>query len=977
MLSAFTARPIVTLKPRDKSKIESILAYGDRLLVGLNTGVLRIYRVNEVPEEESEGVNGGGNEAEGSATAAAAGEEDAAVKTTTTTEVKPTDLLREQEKFSRYKIEGLAIIKEANILISLSGGYVSIHDLAEFQLQMQLLQTRGATAFAVTSYVEKDSATGVPSIVSRLAVAVKRRLLLWTWRDMELEGEDPEKGEEIALVSTIKTITWANGRRLVAGLSASYVLVDVEEKNVVDIVGPGSIGGAGADGSAAGGGGGRLGGVGMAGMGYLGMGGMIPKPLATRLSEGQMFLAKDINTHFIDTDGASLGRRQIPWATAPEAVGYSYPYLLALQDPAKGTLEVRNPETLSLLQSISLPAANLLHISQPNISLAHAGKGFLVASERMIWRMAALDYDSQIDALVANGQLDEAISLLNMLEDALLSDKEGRLREIKMQKAQVLFDAKRYRASLDLFTEVSAPPERVIRLYPKLIAGDLSEVKEEVNEGEGEEKEEEEEEVETVPETQSQKPEYQSLTSRFLGGGGSRNEDVGSDTASVKGSIKGASKVEASSAASKLGKFSTLKRMNYLSFANEITAAEKDLKAAVRELQGFLADVRRRLQRFLNPDGTLKDPSTNGTPAPSQTPNSSSNASISHDLDVAMQNLLGISLDGDVDRGEKLRETARLVDTTLFRAHMFATPSLAGSLFRIANFCDPDVVMERLEESGRYNDLVDFLFGKKLHRQALERLAKFGQAGDEMKDGEGEGEEASEKVQEKEKGEDKDGDEADGSAPATAAASEAGNETSSSIIVVPPQLRGPDRTIRYLQSLSPEYIDLILEFSVWPLHAAPDLAMEEIFLADTENAETLPRQRVVSFMEGVGRPFAIKYLEHVTGELGDQTPELHAKLIGLYLEVLKEDGKDEETKEKLLSLLNESGQFSPSRVLEKLPADGMFGRSRLLKAKCADWMNTDPTFYEARAIVFSKMGQHRQALEIYVFKLEDPKKAEE
>jgi hypothetical protein len=37
----------------------------------------------------------------------------------------------------------------------------------------------------------------------------------------------------------------------------------------------------------------------------------------------------------------------------------------------------------------------------------------------------------------------------------------------------------------------------------------------------------------------------------------------------------------------------------------------------------------------------------------------------------------------------------------------------------------------------------------------------------------------------------------------------------------------------------------------------------------------------------------------------------------------------------------------------------------------------DSEFFEARAIVFSKMGQHRQALEIYVFKLEDYAKAEE
>lgn len=32
MLSAFTARPIVELKQRDKSKIESVLTYGDSAL---------------------------------------------------------------------------------------------------------------------------------------------------------------------------------------------------------------------------------------------------------------------------------------------------------------------------------------------------------------------------------------------------------------------------------------------------------------------------------------------------------------------------------------------------------------------------------------------------------------------------------------------------------------------------------------------------------------------------------------------------------------------------------------------------------------------------------------------------------------------------------------------------------------------------------------------------------------------------------
>lgn len=37
----------------------------------------------------------------------------------------------------------------------------------------------------------------------------------------------------------------------------------------------------------------------------------------------------------------------------------------------------------------------------------------------------------------------------------------------------------------------------------------------------------------------------------------------------------------------------------------------------------------------------------------------------------------------------------------------------------------------------------------------------------------------------------------------------------------------------------------------------------------------------------------------------------------------------------------------------------------------------DPDFFESRAIVLSKMGQHKQALQIYVFQLKDYTKAEE
>ncbi|GLA59050.1 vacuolar morphoproteinsis protein 6 [Aspergillus tubingensis] len=908
MLSAFTARPLVELKPRDRSRIESVLAYGDRVLAGLNNGSLRIYRVNEEDEGEEEGEvqqqqdgdgkgkgkkdtteqqqqqqqqqhgigNGNGNAETG---IIANGTTNGNREQQQQHSKKPTELLREVEKFSRYKIEQLALIKEAKVLVSLSGGYVSLHDLGTYSLQEQLAKTKGATTFAVTSNIENDSETGVPAIVSRVAVAVKRKIMVWVWRDMEMEAGGPM---EMTLVSGIKTLTWVSGTRLVAGLGSGFVMVDIEGDGggtVTDLTGPSGIGGLGGQEST-----GRLAGVGVASMSYMGLGGSAPKPLATRLKEGQVLLAKDINTHFIDVQGNSLGRRQIPWSHAPADIGYSYPFLLALHDASKGVLEVRNPETLSLLQSVPLPSASIMHIPQPTISLAHAGKGFLVASDRTIWRMEALSYDTQIDSLVEKGYLDEAISLASMLEDALLRDKQGRLRQIKLEKAEGLFKMRKYTDSMDLFTEISAPPETVIRLYPKIIAGELSSIVEEPEESEdgttdSQSKTQENNspadapaaEEPPAPKTLSHAPSVMSLLR-------TRTDDA-SDAGSIRGKVVEEAK-------------------------NDKALEGADLKLAVRDLQRYLADVRRRFQRFLNPDGTLKvvDATTDGA---------------NDALTDSVMKLLSIDPEGEYDLGEALREKARLVDTTLFRAYMYAIPALAGSLFRIANFCDPDVVMEKLEETGRHNDLIDFLYGKKLHRQALELLQKFGQADEE-------------------------------------------EETA-------PQLHGPKRTVNYLQNLSPDHVDLILEFAEWPVRQDPELGME-IFLADTENAETLPRDRVLDFLQGIDVNLAVRYLEHIIGELNDMTPDLHQKLLVLYLERLKKHQAKEwefsslddyvNWQSKFLNMLRSSSQYSPAKILDRLDRD-------------------DPEFFEARAIVFSKMGQHRQALEIYVFKLEDYVKAEE
>ena len=868
MLSAFTARPIIELKQRDKSKIESILAYGDRVLVGLNTGSLRIYRVNELPPPPppSKPTNGessqpsqssgqvtdsdGADPSTAAISASAAQVNEPASsqpelsssspkKTTDTSKPndrshKPTDLLREVEKFSTRAIEQLAIIKEANILVSLSNSSISLHDLTSFEpIETPLARTKSASAFAVTSNVVQDLDTGVPEIISRLAVAVKRRLLLWSWNESELSQEVGE----IVLSEAIRSITWANATKAVCGMNSGYVIVDVKTGDVEDIVGPGAIGGAAA-------GQGRFGAVGAAGMGYMGLGGYMPKPLSAKLAEGELLLAKDINTLFINDSGKAVEKRQVPWHAAPEAIGYSYPYILALQPPVKGSLEVRNPDTLSLLQTIGLPGAAALHFPPPTVSLVHKGKGFHVLSDRAVWKMDATDYDSQVQELVSSAKFDEAISILNMLEDALLKNKTETMREVKMLKAELLFRQKKYRESMDLFNEneVHAPPERVLKLFPKSIAGDLSGVVEV-------EKPAESDEEDTNGKANGEKPSEldPQAASPQKGGGfakylmGHRKQNP--ETASImsKKDIDDAAIIKAAKQ------------------ADEQAQDEKDFMEAVLELNSYLAGTRQRLQRVIDP-ATRK-----------LKPRKSENGS----TEDTLKSLLSSSKDESDDRLEcELQDTFKIVDTALFRSYMHSRPTLASSLFRIPNFCDPDVVNERLLEHNRFNELVDFFYGKKLHRQALDLLRKFGSP-----------EEPDE---------------------------------------LAPLLHGPERTVLYLQGLPPEMIDVILEFSEWTLKKDPKLGME-VFLADSENAETLPRDRVIQFLGKIDGKLEIQYLEHIITELNDSTPEFHNRLVDRFIKELREGHEQGEEWDSLMERLVkflETGQYSPNKAFRLIPKDG-------------------------------------------------------
>lgn len=124
----------------------------------------------------------------------------------------------------------------------------------------------------------------------------------------------------------------------------------------------------------------------------------------------------------------------------------------------------------------------------------------------------------------------------------------------------------------------------------------------------------------------------------------------------------------------------------------------------------------------------------------------------------------------------------------------------------------------------------------------------------------------------------------------------------------------------------------------------------------------LPRLRIVSYLEKYDDELCTAFLEHIIDTMGEGDPELHEKLIFLYLRQaskLQREGRTQDRTEiltRLLEFLDASHQYRAERILGRLPSDDM---------------------YEARALLLGRMGQHEGALHIYVHKLQDHAKAEE
>ncbi|KAJ1975589.1 Vacuolar morphogenesis protein 6 [Dimargaris cristalligena] len=822
MHDAFAVLPVIEQLPL---KVASTLAHGDRFLIGTDTGVLLVYTVKDVPPSEpSVSVDSNAkvtDQAKPSNTTDGGGSSawdpfsfDTGLVPTATdyTSFIPAEITLElvevKKNFTRRTIEQLDVIKEAGLLVVLSDGYVHLFDLAILSHNTQLQNTRGATALAVHTGIEmgQSPSEGIPTLVSRIAVAVRRKILVFTWKDAEYVTM-----KEYPTPHQVRVLGWATPDQLCIGFGrAEYYLLRTTTGTIGPLL-PGEMGAftttsnasvfSSATSSI-----GKWGSMGFNVFSNMALGGSAastavasagagslddpqgPAPpgsdtLIAKLPNDEILVNRDQHTLCIAVKGDRPTRKSdLLWTTGPQAIGYAYPYVVAVSGRQ---VEIRNLDTSALVQQLALPLA------AQRIS---SGKYLYLAGPHTVWRLMPLPHQIQIAQLLQRHEFVEALSFIDQSDSILVDTKAEYSQCIRFLYAHYLCWTHDYEDSLTLFQDLEIIPSEVVQVFAQgldeFLAGERldrpaspasnREVSE-VRNGDGENE-----------------------------GGVEENskDDIVEPLATPPPTTTVADGRDSTDSPSALAHNNVNRPASRQSQSSGLSAAlaEQKLGDRVSLLVGYLTEQRRLIaQAVSRKQPTLEFHTRSIYPTPQSTPSPLEN----YLTQYIPFRLAAIPV--------PIPPLAQLIDTTLLKAYLMTNPRLVGPLVRVHhNACEIEISERLLLNHHMYQELVDLYFGKGLHRKALHLLHQTATDPDTLTD-------------------------------------------------VPSALAGPFATIQYLEKLSLQHVDLILEYATWIMTSDPD---EGIFIFADENRPAMaylksPVERIAQYLQKFGDEWAIKYLEFI------------------------------------------------------------------------------------------------------------------
>ncbi|KAI5960134.1 VAM6 [Candida pseudojiufengensis] len=281
---------------------------------------------------------------------------------------------------------------------------------------------------------------------------------------------------------------------------------------------------------------------------------------------------------------------------------------------------------------------------------------------------------------------------------------------------------------------------------------------------------------------------------------------------------------------------------------------------------------------------------------------------------------------------DQLEEVATIIDTTLFLCYFYCKPMLLGPLLRIPNnHCDSKTVnrclmsnihnhvqQRNLRQPNFIRELLDFYYGRGLHKEALEMLYKLAHDKSSI-----------------EHSNEEDNFEDD-------------------------FVRSPSLTIRYLQKLTNENLSLILQYTDWVLDDNEKYC-SQILMNDSFECENYDHGKVLHFL--ISRKsfgLAINYLNwllyksDVKDKLkrGSQFGKFETKLCLLYIQQIINKVNEDQYYKDLYHLLSTSESFDPWPVLKEMPTN-------------------DDKFLRLTVFTYKKLREHEKSIDVLYNQLND------
>ncbi|KAH7873389.1 uncharacterized protein C8R40DRAFT_1161652 [Lentinula edodes] len=879
-----------------KEKIDSLLVQGDRTYLGTATGNLHVYS----------------HDPSGDLT-----------------------LVEVKKSLTKRSIEQLGFIKDVNSVVTLSETTVTLFPLPSFSPPTILSAAKAAFSFTIHSYTYRGESelqgqdeftkpAPIPVLMTYLLVGCRRKVVIYSWKDGEAQAL-----KEHPLPHSPRIISFMNDDLACFAYSATeYAVFSLSKKTVIEVTMPLPLSAPSSTMGAL---------TGFSGYMTLGLGAK-SKPGIVKLNEAESLIIKDNEGIIIGKDAKPSRSETIGWQAPPEEIAFIKPYIFSVlppgsipstnTDPGQNSIptsvvQIRSSISLLPIQTYiypfrepsrpsspapapqpSLLANATIRLMSPSLATNHSiflvttptDRATATSEGSSIWQFEMKTWSEQIDELVLAGQYSDALKFLESIESKDLSDKDDRRVRIRALNAVSEFEAGQFDKAIDTFTELNINPAKVVALYPESISGRLSVPRDkwiELYGGPPKQKDVVESPTEgSEADSKGSETPKKSEHERSMTATDEMLDNLGlAGPGSIRGRLKGLGVLMGAAAAVPTTQkdddtASVKSQTSRPSKVNSDSDYHKSVESLVRS---FLPDRRVKLGAALNAVGM--------TPADQAHEITSLSAMSVEDL-YALPNAPFTQL-----TPEQLLRYAQIVDTALFKSYLVVRPILAGSLFRVPNWCEVEEVEGVLRARGMFRELKDLYHQKKMHRKALELLRQLGEKEEDL----------DERVYD---------------------------------------------SVQYLRKLGPGDLGQVFESARWVIEQNSDRGLEIFKSEDVD----LPRNHVADYLEKISPLLCTNYLEYLIQERGEVSVDFHDRLVELYAKITlearrkKEENLRQQTYDKLMTFISTTTHYRVDRLYGLLSSEDLF---------------------EARAILLGKLGRHDQALELYVYRLQDYLKAEE